>query len=347
MAWNDKNQPPPLDKVIDDTLLKFKSKFSQGGNMKGTQTNKSIFGAVAGLVIAITIFNSAHIIETGNVGVKSTMGQIDRQELSPGLNFALPIISKIENVFTKTIMVNYTPDQKKDTQEVYYERSLKGEDRTGLEMGIDLIVEVNPISDKMSDMYIEVGREGLLKKVLQPIRGASRKVLGQYNAESVMSKRKELEDGIEKELTRIFAKNPYYEMVNLQLKKIYLPIRVQEAIERVQLAKQDASSKKEQIVANKALAQSKIELAKGEAQAVRERAQASADSVLIKAKANAEANIIESQAQAKANLIISTSLTSALIQQNTVEAWKSGGAQVPKFVGSDSQFIFDLNNKKK
>jgi regulator of protease activity HflC (stomatin/prohibitin superfamily) len=259
----------------------------------------------------------------------------------------MPIITKIENVFTKTIMVNYTPDQRKDTQEVYYERSLKGEDRTGLEMGIDLIVEVNPQSDKMADMFIEVGREGLLKKVLQPIRGAARKVLGQYNAESVMSKRKELEDEIEIELNEIFAQNPYYKMVNIQLKKIYLPIRVQEAIEKVQLAKQDAASKKEQINANKALAQSKVELAKGEAQAVRERAQASADSVLIKAKANAEANIIESQAQAKANLIISTSLTSALIQQNTVEAWKSGGAQVPKFVGSDSQFIFDLNNKKK
>jgi regulator of protease activity HflC (stomatin/prohibitin superfamily) len=347
MAWNDNNQPPDLDQVVKDTVLKFKSKFSKGENMNEKTNMKPIIAGVLGLALAGVIFNSLHIIETGNVGVKSTMGQIDRKELSPGLNFAMPIITKIENVFTKTIMVNYTPDQKKDTQEVYYERSLKGEDRTGLEMGIDLIVEVNPQSDKMADMFIEVGREGLLKKVLQPIRGAARKVLGQYNAESVMAKRKELEDGIEVELKEIFAQNPYYKIVNIQLKKIYLPIRVQEAIERVQLAKQDASSKKEQINANKALAQSKIELAKGEAQAVRERAQAAADSVLIKAKANAEANIIESEAQAKANDTISKSLTAVLIEQNTVEAWKSGGAQVPQFVGSDSQFIFDLNNKKK
>lgn len=314
--------------------------------MGNTPLTKAIIGGVIGLATALVIFNSIHIIETGNVGVKSTMGQIETKELSPGLNFAMPIISKIENVFTKTIMVNYTPEQRPDSQEVYYERSLKGEDRTGLEMGIDLIVEVNPQSDKMADMFIDVGREGLMKKVLQPIRGAARKVLGQYNAESVMSMRKELENGIEKELKEIFAQNPYYKMVNIQLKKIYLPIRVQEAIEKVQLAKQDAASKKEQIVANKALAQSKVELAIGEANAVRERAQARADSVLIQAKANAEANIIESQAQAKANATISESLTSVLIQQNTVEAWKSGGALVPKFVGSDSQFIFDLNNKK-
>jgi regulator of protease activity HflC (stomatin/prohibitin superfamily) len=214
-------------------------------------------------------------------------------------------------------------------------------------MGIDLIVEVNPQSDQMADMFIEVGREGLTKKVLQPIRGAARKVLGQYNAESVMSQRKEVENTIQQELEKVFSKNDYFKLVNMQLKKIYLPPKVQDAIERVQLAKQDAASKKEQIVANKALAQSQVELAIGEANAVRERAQASADSVLIKAKANAEANIIESKAQAQANDIISKSLTSVLIQQNTVEAWKSGGAKVPKFVGSNSQFIFDLNNKNK
>jgi regulator of protease activity HflC (stomatin/prohibitin superfamily) len=295
-------------------------------------------------VLAMIISNSIHIIETGNVGVRSTMGQIDREELSPGLKFAMPIITKIETVFTKTIMGNSTRNPQRDSQEIYYQPSLEGEDRTGLEMGIDLIVEVNPQSDKMADMFIEVGREGLDKKVLQPIRGAARKVLGQYNAESVMSRRAELEREIKKELDQIFSKNPYYKLEEIHLKKIYLPVKVQQAIERVQLAKQDAASKKEQIVANRALAQSKVELAKGEAQAVRERAQASADSVLIRAKANAEANIVESEAQAKANNIISKSLTSVLIEQNTVEAWKSGGARVPTFVGSgESQFIFDIN----
>ncbi len=95
-------------------------------------------------VLAMIISSSIQVIETGNVGVKSTLGQIDRDELSPGLNFAMPIFQKIEKVFTKTIMVNYTPEQRADSQEVYYERSLQGEDRTGLEMGIDLIVEVSP-----------------------------------------------------------------------------------------------------------------------------------------------------------------------------------------------------------
>jgi len=75
-------------------------------------------------------------------------------------------------------------------------------------MAIDLIVEVDPQPDKMADMYIEVGRQGFEKKVLQPIRGAVRKVLGQYSAESIMSKRKVLEADLTKELESLFSRNP-------------------------------------------------------------------------------------------------------------------------------------------
>ena len=293
---------------------------------------KMRFLTIAGIsgIAALTIgYAGMTIIETGNVGVKSTLGQIDREELKPGLNWAMPVISKIEPVFTKTIMVNYTDVQKPDSAELYYERSLKGEDKTGLEMAIDLIVEVDPQSDKMADMFIEVGRAGFDKKVLQPIRGAARKVLGQYSAETIMANRKQLESDLENELNTLFAKNPYYKLVNVQLKKIYLPKRVQEAIERVQLAKQEAKAKKEQIQANKALAQSKVELAKGEAAAVREKAKAEADRITIEAKA-----------QAAANIEIAKSLTPELIKIKHIEAWKSGGARVPRFISGDSANTF-------
>ena len=296
-------------------------------------SGKKIGLVALAVIIAFLGMIGITIIETGNVGVKSTLGQIERVEMKPGLNWAMPIFSKIEPVFTKTIMVNYTSIQKEDSNELYYENSLKGEDTTGLEMAIDLIVEVEPQSDQMADMFIEVGRQGFEKKVIQPVRGGARKVLGQYSAESIMSKRKMLESDLKKELDSLFAKNPYFKLVNVQLKKIYLPKRVQDAIERVQLAKQEAKAKKEQIVANKALAQSKVELAIGEAQAVREKAKAEADRITIEAKA-----------KAKANLEISKSLTTELIRLKKIEAWQKGGSQVPKFVGSgDSSFLIQVD----
>lgn len=293
-----------------------------------TNENKSRYhlsgiakGIIGSAIVATIFYSGMTIIETGNVGVKSTIGQINVEELKPGFNWAMPIVSKIEPVFTKTIMIDYTGDSNKnDTEELYTEYSLKGEDKTGLEMAIDLIVEVSPQEDKMADMFIEVGREGFSKKVLQPIRGGARKVLGQYNAENIMSLRKEVEMDLKKELENIFSENPYYKLENVQLKKIYLPVKVSAAIEQVQLMKQSAKAKEEEIIQNKALAQSQVEIAKGEAQAKRERAQAEADKI-----------IIEAQAQAQANKIISDSLTDELLKQNQIEAWSKGGAQVPKF----------------
>lgn len=290
------------------------------------------------LVLALVI-KSFTIIETGNVGVKSTLGQIQKDELKPGPNFVLPYIQKIEPVFTKTVMVSYSGGERKaDTEELNYEGTLRGEDKTGLEMGIDMIVEVNPQSDKMADMFIEVGRQGFDKKVLQPIRGAARKVLGQFNAESIMSQRKEVEVSLRNELEIIFSENPYYKLENIQLKKIYLPQKVKDAIERVQLAKQEAKANKEKIQTNKALAQSKVELAKGEAEAVRQMAQAAADKITI-----------EAAAQAKANQVISDSLTEKLLKQNHIDAWKAGGSKVPHFISGgqngSSMFLIDTKTK--
>jgi regulator of protease activity HflC (stomatin/prohibitin superfamily) len=318
----------------------------------------AVFGIILISIIMIGI-NSLKIIETGNVGVKSTLGQIEKNELKPGLNFAIPMFQKIEPVFTKTIMVNYTGShQKPDTEELYSEATLQGEDETGLELGIDLLVEVNPVMNQMADMFIAVGRQGFEKKVLQPIRGVSRKVMGQFKAELIMKQRKQVEEMLRKELKLQFEKNPFFELVNVQLKKIYLPIKVKNAIERVALAKQSAKEKQELIVSNSNLAKSKVVLAKGDADSREIRAAGLAKAAVLAAKGKAEAMVLkatakakviklEADARAKANKEISKSLTEKLIKQNSVEAWQSGGAKVPQFVGSNSQFIYDIGKVKK
>lgn len=297
---------------------------------------KLIGGGIIFAIIILILSSGIKIIETGNVGVKSTVGQIDREELKPGFNFAFPIFQKIEPVFTKTVMIDYSGNSKKpDTEELYTESSLKGEDKTGLEMAIDMIVEVDPQPEKQADQFIEVGRQGFDKKVLQPIRSTARKVLGQFSAEDIMSQRKEVELILNTELENDFSENPYYKLVNVQLKKIYLPTKVKNAIEAVQLAKQDAKAKKELIKANKALAESKVELAKGEANAIRETAQAEADKITMKA-----------DAQAVANIKLSKSITPELLKYRHIEAWKEGGAQVPKFIsGGESSQMFMIDTK--
>lgn len=295
---------------------------------------KWMIALVSFIILGAVILQSYKIIETGNVGVKKTLGQIDKEELKPGIHFVIPFIQQIEDVFTKTIMINYTDVQKRDSKEIYYEKSLSGEDTTGLEMKVDLIVEVDPQPDKMADMYISVGREGFAKKVLQPIRGIVRRVLGQYNAENIMSKRKQVERDIRHELEAMFNRNPYYKLINMQLKKIYLPKKVSEAIEKVQLAKQHAKEQQQMIVANEAKAQSTIALAKGKA-----------ESLEIQAKAEAKKITIKADAQAKANLILAKSLTPELLKLKAILAWEKGGSLVPKIVtGGSNPMTLLLND---
>lgn len=296
-----------------------------------------------------TLFLGSVIIETGNIGVFSRLGQIDKNELLPGWHFAIPVIEKIEPVFTKTIMINYSKQDKdkKDSEELYNEGSLEGEDISGLEMSIDMIIEIDPQKDKMSDMYIDVGREGFYKKVLQPIRSLARQVLGQYHAENIMSLRKEVEISLKDKINELFATNPYYKLINVQLKKIYLPIKVKDAIEKVQLSKQNAKSKEEEIKSNMAEAQSKVALAKGESESIKEKAKGEAEAIREKAKANAEAILIEAEAQSKANKLLSDSLTKSLLELKHINAWKDGGSKVPYYLNSDknnnSLFMIDLN----
>ncbi len=301
-----------------------------------------ITGSVSLIILLALLASSYRIIETGNVGVKTTLGKIDPVELKPGIHFIIPGFQKIEDVFTKTVMVNYTDKPKQDTREINYEYSLKGEDKTGLDMAIDLIVEVKPVANKMADMFINVGRQGFEKKVLQPIRGVAREVLGQYQAENIMSQRSKLEQNLREALNKKFDMNPYYKLVNVQLKKIYLPKRVREAIEKVQLAKQEAKAKLQLIEANKAVAESKVELAKGEAQ-----------SIQIKAKAKADKILIEAKARAQANDLLNKSLTSMLLKDKAIEAWKYGGAAMPKtlITGNSSSnipfLLLDTNKASK
>ena len=304
--------------------------------------------SIGGVFLALIVFASGiTIIETGNVGVKSRIGKIDPVELSPGFNWAMPIIEKIEPVFTKTIMINYSGGNKGkiDTEEINYERTLKGEDVTGLELGIDLTVEVSPVSDKQADQFIEVGRSGFDKKVLQPIRSVARQVMSSFKAEEIMSKRAEVRAMISSKLQKEFENNPYYRLEGeIQLKKIYLPIKVKNAIERVQIMKQAAKEAQQQIVKQTAIANSAIETAKGEAQSLRTNAQGRADAVEIRARAEANAIAIKSAAQAKANKLLAESLSPILVKSQAINAWKSGGSQVPRvsetipFIGNIKDF---------
>ena len=47
------------------------------------------------IVGAVVVFSSSYIIETGNVGVKKTLGTVDLEEVTPGFHLRLPLVTSV------------------------------------------------------------------------------------------------------------------------------------------------------------------------------------------------------------------------------------------------------------
>ena len=103
-------------------------------------------------------------------------------------------------------------------------------------------------------------------------------------------------------------KNPLAELRSSQLKSILLPPRVQEQIQRVQVAKQEAERVRNEVERTKQEAEKVAAQARGEAEAKRINAQGNADAILIEAKA-----------QAQANQVIGDSLSRQLLDLRQIE----------------------------
>ena len=74
-----------------------------------------------------------------------------------------------------------------------------------------------------------------------------------------------------------------------------------------------------------------------------EQARVTAETERIKAQGQADAAVIAAQGQAKANNALQESLTPMLLQRQWIEAWKTGGSQVPTYVTGDaSNFMMQL-----
>ena len=65
-----------------------------------------LFGLVVFLVGAF-FFSSWYVIDTGHVAVTKTMGTVDMEEVSPGLNWKLPVLTKAYEFSAKEIAIDF------------------------------------------------------------------------------------------------------------------------------------------------------------------------------------------------------------------------------------------------
>ena len=295
----------------------------RGGDFKAPKPPKIDFnfgGGKAGLIYfiaAIVIFlvlaKPFVIITEGERGILATNGRYEPQALLPGLHFIIPVIQKVYLVDTKVRIINYVEriDRSAAGQEGLGVRpAITVLDKRGLPVAIELTVQYR-LNAQFAAQTISNWGFSWEEKIINPVvRDVVRNVVGQYDAESLPTKRNTIADLIETGIrTSVESqKNSPAILQSVQLREIVLPKKVKEQIERVQIAKQEVQR-----------AEQEVQRAKQEALKRAAEAQGRANAVKIAAEGKASQIKIEAEATAQANRVISQSLTEKLLQLEQIK----------------------------
>ncbi|MFY9089620.1 SPFH domain-containing protein [Arcobacter aquimarinus] len=312
---------------IDNDYFKNRQQQNNGGGGNGGNFQPPFetpeifknFGKKAGMLYlviiiigALFLFKPFMTIESGNVGIKQTLGKYDEQPLNPGFHFILPGYQKVTVVDTKVRLMNFATIE----TSTGFDQSIKSNpainilDARGLPVSIELTVQYR-LTASGAPATIATWGSAWEDKIVNPVvRNIVRNVVGGFNAEELPTKRNEIatmiENGIRSQIESLDGKPVSIESV--QLREIVLPAKIKEQIERVQIANQESERVRYEVLRAKQEAEKRAALANGEAEAKRIEAQGRADAVTIEAKA-----------QAAANKEIAQSLTPNLLHMQQIE----------------------------
>lgn len=190
------------------------------------------FGKILRVVLAIVVVlatlkllsSLATTVPVGHVGVSHLFGQLDPEELPPGLHWINPLRSV--ELFDVRIMES--------------KESLTVPTKEGLIAGLDVSVLYRIQPDKADEIYAQVGTQYDQVIVHPYVRNVVRDVIAGFSSEDLYSPNRE---HIARDITtRLSAEYVKHGIVleNVLLRDVRLPAQVTDAIEKKIRAKQEA-----------------------------------------------------------------------------------------------------------
>ncbi len=271
-----------------------------------------IIYVVIAILAAGFMFKPFVIVESGQVGIKSTTGKYEETPLRPGFHLYIPGFQKVVLVDTKVRLMNYKSIEEMSGFDsgIRINPAISILDARGLPVSIELTVQYRLTAEGAPTTIANWGFSWEDKIINPVVRDIVRNVVGNYTAEELPTKRNEIavkiQDGIQKDIDSLEGQPVALQSV--QLREIVLPTKIKEQIERVQIANQESERVRYEVLRTKQEAEKRAAKAIGDAEANRIEAQGRADAVAI-----------EAQAQAKANKAIAQSLTPNLLKMQQIE----------------------------
>jgi len=287
-------KPPKLD-------------FNFGGGKAG------VFYFIGGIILLLILAKPFVVITEGERGILATNGKYEPQAMLPGLHFIMPVIQKVYIVDTKVRIINYASRIERNAgsgEGIEVKPAITVLDKRGLPVSIEITIQYR-LNAEFAAQTISNWGFSWEEKIINPVvRDVVRNVVGNYEAEALPTERNAIADAIEVGMRKSISslQNTPAELQSVQLREIVLPQKVQDQIERVQLAKQQVQQ-----------AEQEVQRAKQDALKRAAKAQGQANAVKIAAEGKAQAITIEADAKAKANKLISQSLTTKLLQLEQIQ----------------------------
>lgn len=299
--------------------------------------SKVIAGFVAAFIV-IVISMGAYTVQSGTVGVISTMGKYDAEEKLAGFHLKIPFVQTVYNV---------------DVKQLVSQEQVNMLDSNNLPLTMHVSLKWRIIDGSADKMLTKYGYDIFDKLIKPTIRKTVRDVVGGYNGEDIAKDRVKLAVELEAKLTEIFAAYPeqLFEFAGLDVRDIKLDDSVMNKIKAVQNAKQREKELKNEVLQKDQEAKKRKIDADTAYYEKKRAAEANAISIVTKANANAEAAeanaiaiVTEAKAQAEANKLVARSLSKQLIENNKISKWDGG---LPKVTGSNDMNLFIPNEYAK
>lgn len=177
------------------------------------------------IFVASLLISSCAVIRQGDVGVKRTLGKINKRELQPGLAIYNPLISTVLRVPTRTTNIEIRLD-------------LPSKEGLNVKSDISILYHVN--ERKATDVIGTIGKDFETSMILPVFRAAAADVTAKFMAKDMHSgNRLGIENEIRQKMAEILEPRGFV-IEAVLLKTIMLPPGLYRAIEEKLEAEQEA-----------------------------------------------------------------------------------------------------------
>ena len=248
--------------------------------MKNQKGNSTVIGIVVTviIIIGIVLISSIRTVPTGYVGVKTRFGKVQEDVMQEGINTKMPFVEKIVKIDCRT--------QK-------YETTLEGSSKDlQIIRDVKMAVNYNIRKDIANQLYREVGKD-YKKIIVEPAVSESVKsVIAKYTAEELITKREEvsilINDRLVENLNEKGITVTKVSIVDFSFSEEY-----DKAIERKQVAEQQAKQAEYELEKAKIDNEKKVETAKAEAEMMKVQNQEITENTLRLKELENEGRLIE------------------------------------------------------